>query len=84
MVRRSICNSLQSYIKEPRGTESEEHYFLICPKHNNGRRSLFDHVSNKLFSSVNYNTFIILMPKYYDVFKYIYICQIDVAVYLQQ
>ena len=45
-------------------TESEEHYFLICPKFNNERRLLLENISNKLFLSVNYNTFITLMPKY--------------------
>ena len=30
-----------------RTTESEEHYFLICPKFNNKRR-------NKLFPNINY------------------------------
>ena len=45
-------------------TESEEHYFLICPKFNNGRRLLLENISNKLFQSVNYNTFITLIPEY--------------------
>ena len=44
-------------------TESEEHYFLICPKFNNERRLLLENVSNKLFPNINYNTFITLMPK---------------------
>ena len=43
--------------------ESEEHYFLICPKVNNERRLLPENISNKLFPNVNYNTFITLMRK---------------------
>ena len=45
-------------------TESEEHYFLICPKFNNERRLLLENISNKLFPNVHHNTFITLMPKY--------------------
>ena len=45
-------------------TESEEHYFLICPKFNNERQLLLENISNKLFPNVKHNTFITLMPKY--------------------
>ena len=58
-------------------TESEEHYFLICPKFNNERRLLLENISNKLFSNVNYNTFITLMPKY--ICKVLLECSIDAS-----
>ena len=45
-------------------TESEEQYFLSCPKLKNERRLRLENISNKLFPNVNYNTFITLMPKY--------------------
>ena len=46
-------------------TESEDHYFLICPKFNNERRLLLENIyKKKQFSNVNYNTCITLMPKY--------------------
>ena len=45
-------------------TESEEHYFLFCPKFKNERRLLLENISNKLFLNVNYNTLITLMPKF--------------------
>ena len=45
-------------------TESGEHYFPNCPKYNNERRLLLEHISNKLLPNVNYNIFITLVPKY--------------------
>ena len=47
-----------------RTPESEDHYFLICPKCNNDIRLLFENLSNKLFLNVNDKTLITMMPNY--------------------
>ena len=47
-----------------RTPESEEDYFLIYPKYNDKRRLLFEILSNKLFTNVNYNKLFTLMPNY--------------------